>query len=195
MCRASKRMTAECRMGCSGGKGRSGGFGWVCLCLCVKPMNKSVVSNSIWITAGGGGWLQLHYLTDKRHSTDGRVELKKVSALVKGHAAHRCCQSGWQVAWSPADSQPCAFLPESVTLCPWISQGCVWASSRSAGDALMSAGFTKSSYCSPLILIRGRARREKVTSVALWNSHLGQKTLFHRVICQLYCVYLLKWSL
>lgn len=39
-----------------GGRGRGGGFRWVCLCLCVrgveivdyvKPMNKSVVSNSI----------------------------------------------------------------------------------------------------------------------------------------------------
>lgn len=134
---SSQRMSADCRAvaleGCV----------YVCVCVlwggtgtvdCVKPMNKSVVFNSIWITAGGGegGWisvfpqwneweaaaLQLHYLTDNSHSTDGRVWLKKVSALVKEHAAHRSCHRLWQVVWSLLHhSALCLSSTECSTLC------------------------------------------------------------------------------
>lgn len=91
----------------------------VCVCGggwtvdCVKPMNKSVVSNSIWITAGGGGGgcnergagaLQLHYLTDNSPSTDGRVWLKKVSALVKKTPPTGPDRPLWQVVWSLTDT-------------------------------------------------------------------------------------------
>lgn len=85
---------------CRAVKGRLWSVWGGCVCVweggivdCVKPMNKSVVSNSIWIR-GGGGALQLHYWTDNGRSTDGRVKLKKVGALVKNHAAHEPHQAG-----------------------------------------------------------------------------------------------------
>lgn len=123
---------------------------------CVKPMNKSVVSNSIWITAGGGGRggeevfsvcnergagaLQLHYLADNSHSTDGSVWLKKVSALVKQSPPTdpvRATLTGGVISDRHGD-QACAFLPQSVALCLPISRGCVRAAPPSHADALMS---------------------------------------------------------